>query len=164
MSNKAIVLSIRPQFAEKIFGGTKTVELRRVRPKQIKRGVLVLVYVSSPIKSLVGAFKVEQVFERPLAELWEMVSAQAGITREEFDQYYNGASSGVAIFFTEVWKLSKPIELHDLKEQEMGFQPPQSFRYATEKELTTPQLAQFIGELEIEYVIQQPLPDSETWE
>ncbi len=51
MSSNAIVLSIRPQYAEKIFEGTKRVELRRIRPKQIKNGNLALIYVSSPSQS-----------------------------------------------------------------------------------------------------------------
>jgi predicted transcriptional regulator len=159
MSSNAIFLSIRPQYADRIFKGTKTVELRRVRPKHIRKGTLVLVYVPSPIQSLVGAFKVDQVVEESLQKLWEMVHNKAGITREEFDTYYNGVSIGVGIFFSEVWHLPEAIELHDLKEQMIGFRPPQGFRYATTSELTSPRLAELVEDMEI--IVQSSFLDSE---
>lgn len=143
----AIFLSIRSQHVSKIFEGAKTVELRRVRPKHIAKGALVLIYVPLPVQSLVGAFKVDRVVEMPLRELWEAVHVRAGITREEFDIYYEGVATGVAIFFNEVWNLPEPIELQDLKE-EVGFQPPQGFRYVTASELASPQLADLVAETE----------------
>jgi predicted transcriptional regulator len=107
------------------------------------KGALVLVYVSSPIKSLVGAFKVDQVVEKPLRELWKLVCGRAAVTRDEFDGYFEGASTGVGIFFNEVWRLHRPIELRDLREMQ-GFRPPQGFRYATASELASPQLAELV--------------------
>ena len=41
MPGNAIFMSIRPQYANKIFDGIKTVELRRVRPKYIARKALI---------------------------------------------------------------------------------------------------------------------------
>lgn len=148
MSSNAIVLSIRPQYAKKIFEGTKNVELRRIRPKHIKKSDLVLIYISSPVQSLAGAFKVEQVIEKPLFELWEMVQNSAGITKEEFDDYYQGATTGVGIFFNEVWPLDDPIKIEDWQEQGISFQPPQSFRYATADELASPKIAELVGDYE----------------
>ena len=158
MSSNVIFLSIRPQHVDKIFEGAKTVELRRVRPKHLRKGALVLVYVPSPIQSLIGAFKVDRVVEESLQKLWEMVHDKAGITREEFDAYYDGVSMGVGIFFSEVWHLSEPIELRDLKEQ-TGFQPPQGFRYATRSELASPRLAELVEDMEI--IVQSSFLDSE---
>ncbi|MCG2769994.1 MAG: ASCH domain-containing protein [Anaerolineae bacterium] len=149
MPGNAIFLSVRSQYASKIFEGSKTVELRRVRPRYIARGALVLIYVPSPVKSLVGAFKVDQVVEKPLEELWETVHDRAGVTREEFDAYYDGVSIGIAIFFRQVWSLPAPIELEDLKERMVGFHPPQGFRYATASELASPDLARLVEDTEI---------------
>jgi len=144
MPSNAIFLSIRPQYANRILEGTKTVELRRVRPKYMTEGALALIYVPSPIKSLVGAFKVDLVVKKPVQELWEIVHDKAGVTREEFDAYFDGTSIGVGIFFSNIWILPEPIELQDLKEQMLGFQPPQGFRYATASELASPQLVEFV--------------------
>jgi predicted transcriptional regulator len=149
MTANAILLSIRPKYAKKIFDGSKTVELRKVRPKRIGSGTLILVYVSSPIKSLVGAFKVDRITEKPLNALWNVVRNKAGITREEFDTYYAGTSTGVAIFFDEAWCLPEPIALEDLRDRLSEFYPPQDFRYAKVSELTLPQIAGFLGDKEL---------------
>ncbi len=145
MLNNAILLSIRPQYANKIFEGRKRVELRRICPKYIKKGDLVLIYVSSPVKSLCGAFQVDRVVEKPLSELWKAVKGKAGVSRKEFNQYYQGLSVGSAIFFNNVWELSSPIELRELREQMTDFQAPQNFRYATADDLISIQPAEFMN-------------------
>ncbi len=131
MTKNVILMSIRPQYADKIFNRSKTVELRRVKPKSLEQGDLVLVYVSAPIKSLVGAFTVLSVTEKTLPALWKKVKDYAGVSRSEFLDYYQGADTGVAIFIKDIWLLPKPIQLAELREEVKGFYPPQSFRYTT---------------------------------
>ena len=135
MNSDAVLFSIRPKYAKKIFDGTKTIELRKVKPKRLMRGGLVLVYVSSPVKSLVGAFKVKKIEEYSPSEMWEKVRENAGISKSEFDEYYQNSTSGVAIYIDNVWTLSKPIELSALRNSMEGFYPPQSFRYTSLKYL-----------------------------
>jgi predicted transcriptional regulator len=159
MPGNAIFLSIRPQYANRIIEGTKTVELRRVRPRYITKGALALIYVPSPIKSLVGAFKVDLVVKEPLQELWKIVHDKAGVTREEFDAYFDGTSTGVGIFFSDIWILPEPIDLRDLREQMIGFHPPQGFRYATANELASPKIVEFVEDTGA--VVQSPLLDVE---
>ncbi|HEY9294972.1 MAG TPA: hypothetical protein VIQ31_01115, partial [Phormidium sp.] len=63
MPNTILLLSIKPEYAKKIFKDqTKKVELRRVRTR-LTEGDIVLVYVSSPEKVFVGSFEVEGVIE-----------------------------------------------------------------------------------------------------
>lgn len=132
-SPSAILLSIHSQHAAKIFAGSKTVELRRVRPRFIGKGGVVFIYVPSPIQSLIGAFKIDQVVEMPVRKLWGAVQHRAGVPRKEFDAYFEGVSTGVAIFFTEVWNLPNPLDLQELQEN-LGIRPPQGFRYVTGSE------------------------------
>jgi predicted transcriptional regulator len=157
MLANAIVLSIRPYYAEKIFQQIKTVELRRVRPKYLKPSSLALIYVSSPVQSLAGAFKVDFVLEKPLDELWAEVQEKAGVTKQEFDDYFQGVETGIGIFFTEVWTFENPIKVQDWAEQGIDFRPPQGFRYATEDELTSPQIAELVDYQE--YALQDKLFD-----
>ena len=49
-----LLISIHPEYAKKIFEGTKRVELRRIQPK-IFEDDLVVVYVTSPVKRSFGA-------------------------------------------------------------------------------------------------------------
>lgn len=135
MSNNILLLSIKPEYADKIFNEkTKQIELRRVRPR-LNKGDLILVYVSSPKKAVVGSFKVKKIIKKPITELWEIVEKQAGINHEDFVNYYKGVSVGVAIFFQEIETFKQPVCLELLKEKWSNFHPPQSYRYLTNRQL-----------------------------
>jgi len=131
MSKHVLLLSIRPRFAEMIFAGIKTVELRRVRPT-IKSGELALVYVSSPAKELQGAFKVRKTISGTPASIWRRYGKQSGITRQEFADYFRGKREAHAILIQEAWTLAKPVRLARLRRESRGFRPPQSFHYIRE--------------------------------
>ena len=130
MSN-ILLLSIRPEYANKIFDRTKTVELRRVRPRLLNEGDRVVVYVSSPQQAVVGSFKVDNIVEKPVTELWEEVEKLAGISHEDFYDYYYGVRLGVGIFLKDIHRFSQPVELHRLRNKLPNLKPPQSFRYLT---------------------------------
>ncbi|MEG4213328.1 ASCH domain-containing protein [Microcoleus sp. S13_B4] len=130
MSN-ILLLSIRPEYANKIFDRTKTVELRRVRPRLLNKGDLVVIYVSSPEKAVLGSFKVDNIVEKPIADLWEEVEKIAGISHENFYDYYKGVKIGVGIFLKDIHRFSQPVELHRLRNKLPNLKPPQSFRYLT---------------------------------
>ncbi|MBW4505340.1 MAG: ASCH domain-containing protein [Scytonematopsis contorta HA4267-MV1] len=136
-----LLLSIKPEYADKIFSGNKTVELRRVRTR-LNTGDLVLVYVSSPKKALVGKFEVESISqikleesENDLNQFWHQVKDKAGVTSKEFESYYEGASMVVGIFLKNVERFSMPINLELLREKFPKFYPPQSYRYLKESEM-----------------------------
>jgi predicted transcriptional regulator len=133
MSVHSLLLSIRPKYAELIFKGEKTVELRRVKPK-ITAGDIVLVYVSSPTKALLGAFEVDKVVESSPESLWAKVNNIAGITEAEFIDYYEGTEKAYGIFIKKSWHLDTPLGLSNLKKAWNNFHPPQSYRYVSVKE------------------------------
>jgi predicted transcriptional regulator len=53
MARKTLLISIKPRYAEMIFSGVKTVELRRKEPR-VGQGDRMVVYVSSPIMEVTG--------------------------------------------------------------------------------------------------------------
>lgn len=128
MIEDAIFLSIKPRYAEEILAGRKTVELRRVRPR-VAEGSLVILYGSSPMKAVLGAFLVDRVVEASPEDLWPQVEETAGLSREEFDTYYDGARQGVGIFIRSAHTAKSPYQLEDLRRDWPEFQPPQAFRY-----------------------------------
>jgi len=132
---RTLLLSIRPKFAEMIFNGSKRVELRRRRPR-ICAGDKVYVYMSSPVRALVGEFIVQRVLSSSVDDLWDIVRDCAGITQEHFEEYYSGTDLGCAIFVAESKRLPRPIELDDLRRIWSGFRPPQSYAYLSHDELT----------------------------
>lgn len=131
MSNKAFLISIKPQFAELIFSGKKTVELRRVPPKAA-RGDLALVYVSSPTKELQGCFEVARIDSGSPSALWRKCGRRSGISRQAFMEYFRGKKVAHAVVIKRAWKLSAAVQLSNLRKQKGGFRPPQNFHYLKE--------------------------------
>jgi predicted transcriptional regulator len=78
---------------------------------------------------LVASFWVTSVVRAPLGMLWQSVSDVAGITRREFDAYFEGLEFGVSIRISGLDEFPKPVPLSDLRTIWRGFHPPQGFRY-----------------------------------
>lgn len=128
MTKTAVLMSIKPEYAEMIFDGRKTVELRRVCPK-VRKGDLVLVYVSGPRMALVGGFEVEGVVSSTPASLRNSHLRDSGITKAVFDDYFVNTSVAYGIQIGRTWQFEKPADLKALRRRKGGFQPPQSYRY-----------------------------------
>ena len=89
----AVLMSIKPTYADAILEGKKTVELRRKRPS-FGPGTTVLVYSSSPRQTLEGTFESGEVIALPPRKLWRTVSARAGVDKATFDAYFEGCRMG----------------------------------------------------------------------
>lgn len=124
------VLSIRPQYSEKIMQGKKTVELRRRFPISATQGTIAHIYSTSPIRAMVGRVKIAAVIKLPLEKIWDDYSNYASIGRPEFDSYFSGLNEGFALKFEDAKLLPRPIDLSELRSR-FGFEPPQSFLYAS---------------------------------
>lgn len=131
---KVLLISIRPRFADLILGGTKTVELRRIRPA-VGEGDRVLLYASSPVRELIGSCTVAAVDVGSADEVWTRHGPRAGVTRAEFDSYFDGAARAVGITLREPHRVRMPRTLTDLRERLPGFSPPQSFGYLSAEEV-----------------------------
>ena len=127
-------MSIKPIFAKKIFEGSKTVELRRTRPKALGSGSLVYVYVSHPICSISGIFFVDRVEEHSKIRLWNTVKNIAGLSYKEFCTYFDDKSKGIGIFISKTQIFKKPLKLQILRDYDINYRPPQSFRYLANDE------------------------------
>jgi len=127
-TDHALLLSIRPHFVDLIFAGTKTVELRRVKPR-VKSGDLVVVYASGATKGMVGAFEVAGVTAATPSSIWRKYNGGSGLTKREFDHYFAGVSVGYAICIGKFWKIQEPVPLNTLRQRRAGFRPPQSYHY-----------------------------------
>ncbi len=126
---RALVLSLKPRFAEAILAGSKTVEVRRVMPRIIVP-TLALLYASGSARALVGTCVVRSVARYPADELWQLHGAGTALSRPEFDAYLQGRDCGVALLLEHPESLATPIPLHMLR-QAHGFRPPQSFAYVS---------------------------------
>jgi len=134
MSPNVLLLSIQHKYASMIFEGNKQVELRRVRPRHLRNGDLILVYATSPEQALVGVFEVEKVVEMSPDELWQIVEDKAGVTHENFRKYYENSSIGFAIFLKNPFSFKSPIKLEQLRKKWSNFRPPQCYHYLKDRE------------------------------
>lgn len=119
-----VLLSIKPNFAEQIFNGSKTYEFRRTifKNKNIRT---VVVYVSSPIQQVIGEFEIGEIIYAPLSVLWKRTQLNAGLSRKEFYKYFTDKEKGYAIKIKKIHKYRKPLSL----KQNFRVNPPQSFIY-----------------------------------
>ena len=128
MTHTSVLMSIRPEYADMIFAGRKTIELRRVCPK-VKPGDLVLVYVSGSRKALVGGFEVAGIEAAAPAALCRKWLTQSGVTEEVFFSYFSGREMAFGIRIGKTWQLPSAPSLKALRRRPGGFSPPQSYRY-----------------------------------
>jgi len=124
-----VILSIKPQFVEKIFEGTKKFEFRRAlfKNKEVKT---ILIYASAPISKVVGEFEIEEVIHQELNTLWNNTSKYSGISKEYFFDYFSGKENGYAIKVKKVKRYKEKLAI----EETFGVKPPQSFAYVKEEE------------------------------
>jgi len=128
ISKKNIIFSIRPQYADQILDGNKTVELRRRFPNGTTEGSQALIYASTPTKALIGSATIVCVHRLAVSSLKRRFLHDACIASAAFDDYFEGLRIGYAILLTDPYRFPKMMPVAALRE-EYGFVPPQSFRY-----------------------------------
>ena len=129
-----LLLSLKPRFAELVFMGKKTVELRR-RVASTMTGREVFIYVSSPERMIRGGFRIAEVWSSDPETVWSEVASRAGVAKAEYDAYYEGCGIAHALALSDVWAHETPVEIEDVRRELPGFRPPQSWRYAKGREL-----------------------------
>jgi predicted transcriptional regulator len=123
-----LFISIKPEFASKIIGGSKTIELRKNKPRA-KVGEIVLIYSTTPVKAVIGFGKIAEVIESTPEMIWNCYSEKLGIDILRYDEYYSNAPKAIGIKITEVQTLKTPVTLKDIKKILPKFSPPQTYRY-----------------------------------
>lgn len=130
---RPLLLSLKPRYADLVFEGLKTAELRRRIASHIENRE-VFVYVSSPTMELRGGFRVGRVWHGDPEDIWHMVSKFAHVDKQDFDSYFEGLSFAYAFEIKEVWKCREPVSLNVLRDKFSSFVVPQSWRYVRDNE------------------------------
>jgi len=119
-----VLLSIKPEYAARIFSGEKKYEFRRAIFKN-RKVTHAVVYASSPVRKVIGEFEVLDILHDEVRALWEKTRSTAGISEGKFFDYFSDREKGYAIEIGRIQKYQQPISL----EREYGLAPPQSFAY-----------------------------------
>ncbi len=119
-----VLLSINPEYAEKILHGEKKYEFRRIifKDPAIKK---VIIYASSPVKKVIGEFEIDCILSLDTCILWEKTMKYSGIDKSFYDSYFYGKEIGYAIKIKKVKRYSRYLDLEDYDIN----QAPQSFMY-----------------------------------
>lgn len=121
---KAVLLSIKPEFAHKIFDGTKKYEFRKqiFKDSSIKK---VIVYSSSPEQKVIGEFTIDDILNDTPSDLWLQTRDYSGITQAFYEEYFRGRKNAYAIKVasTKLYEQKKNLSDFDI------IYPPQSFAY-----------------------------------
>ena len=123
-----VLLSIRPEYAERILNGTKKYELRRkiFNNRAVNR---IIVYATSPVKQVVGEFEIDEIIETDVDELWNRTAHSSGVDKIFFEAYFSGLSEGYAIKIKRATRYRHPMNLDD--DFDIAY-PPQFFMYLRE--------------------------------
>lgn len=119
-----VLLSIKPEFVEKIFEGSKKYEFRRSLFKR-KDISVVVVYASSPVQKVVGEFTIQSLLSENVEDLWRITEEFSGISKNFYDRYFYNKSTAYAIGIGDTLVYDIPKRLSDFNIN----QAPQSFCY-----------------------------------
>ena len=130
---RPLLLSLKPIYADLVFSGLKTAELRRHITRHAE-GSDVFIYVSSPERKLRGGFRVDKVWEGTPDMVWHEVKHLAQVDEATFASYYEGRSKAFALNIAYAWEHKHPLSLAALRLKFTSFVVPQSWRYLTSNE------------------------------
>lgn len=125
----SVLLSIRPEFVEKIFTGLKRYEFRRVifKSQTVSK---VVIYASHPVQRVVGEFQVGGILALRREQLWRRTKEHSGIAKAYFDEYFGDKGIAYAIKIQGAVRYPQSLALKNLCP---SAKPPQSFMYLREQ-------------------------------
>lgn len=120
-----VLLSVKPEFAEKILTGEKKYEFRKAifKNSDVKT---VVIYATMPLGKVVGEFDFDIVLSDKPSAIWAETSIFSGITKKFFNEYFNGRDNAYAIKIAKVRRYKNPRSLKEFVPSGLA---PQSFCY-----------------------------------
>lgn len=118
-----IMLAIKPEFVEEIFDGLKRYEYRRKCPNcQVSK---IVIYETAPVSKIVGEVDVDEMLGTAPHVLYDMTEKWAGISKEKYNEYFDGSRQAYAYSLNHPVIFSRPASI-----EEYGLKgAPQSYVY-----------------------------------
>ena len=127
------LISIRPSFADAIFNGSKTVEVRRKVPP-IRPGIRLWIYVTKPVGEVRGVARVADVIVGNPDTVWQACGPRTGLAQSDFYRYLDGSPTAFGLVLDEV-EIGRPASMETLRTLRAGFHPPQVITRLTTAEI-----------------------------
>ena len=122
-----LLLSVHPKYIKMILDGRKYYEFRKKFPLHADKFVF---YATSPVKKIVAIAERTHLLVGDLEYLWQMSEDVAGISREEFEKYFEGKTHGTAVGLTGIKPLQDGMSLSELDIKTA----PQMYMYLDEEQ------------------------------
>ena len=117
------LLSIKPEYVEKIISGEKEYEYRkRIFKQKIKS---VIIYCTMPVGEIIGEFTIDDIINDTPDNIWAKTKDKSGISYEFFQEYFDDKEKGYAVKIKKLNIYNKSVSRDSLPE----FSAPQSFKY-----------------------------------
>ena len=118
-----MLLSIKPEYVDKIVSGKKKYEFRKFHCRE---GIdTIVIYATAPIKRVVGEVALLDIIEGNVEHVWHKTKDFGGILEKDYKAYYEGRTVAIAYKLGKVTLYDKPVGLKDLGLDYV----PQSFAY-----------------------------------
>ena len=131
-NDRILLMSIRPEFADMILQGRKTIEFRRKFSEKY-RGSTIVFYITSPVQQFMFTATISDVAHNEKKNLWRMYNKEGGVSQKVFDQYFSGTEHGYAIQLSNLKQLTNRLKLKHAKRFCPQLRPPQSFQILERK-------------------------------
>lgn len=122
-----IVISVKPEYLKMMLDGDKTVELRR-KAMKVAPGSRVWLYAKAPTAKIAAYASIERIVTAAPRTIWTRYHSGVGISLDEFNAYFKGASLASAILLKGVHRIAPELTLEKLRSHLNGFHPPQFFK------------------------------------
>ncbi len=125
-SKKTILLSVFPEYVEKIISGEKRFEFRKHTPSE--NVSFIVFYATAPVAKILCIAEVDEIICDSPSRLWRTTALFSGVDKNFYDEYYRGIDNAYAYKLGRVYQLNSPVSLVD---ENLRLSPPQTFRYLT---------------------------------
>jgi predicted transcriptional regulator len=122
-----ILLSMQPNYAERVFARTKHIEIRKKFSSRWK-GCKAVVYGSRPLGALMGEVTLSEVISGHPEQIWNRYGEMAGCSHEEFMQYVGDSKEIYAVELADATPYLYPVDIDQISHlMNHNLRPPQSF-------------------------------------
>ena len=122
-----LLLSVKPDHAEKIMDGKKTIEIRRRFAAKWSRE-RVAIYSTSPVKALIGEATIQAVTNGSPKEIWERYGTRICCSHSEFLSYAEDCADLYALELSDAVPYMERIPLIEAESLiRESLAPPQSY-------------------------------------
>ena len=108
---KAILISIKPEYVEKILIGTKKYEYRKRLAK--RKSDAIYIYSTSPVMKVVAKAEIIGTISAAPSTLWEKTKRNAGISEKKYLEYFHGHETAYAYELGKIQIFDFPRSLSD---------------------------------------------------